>query len=330
MHNANIIKWFELLVHHLEHILDTKQGKDRLIYTYKRNSIKKALAVIRTIDHPITRATELAHIKSIGSGTCRRIDEIIATGRLAEVDLAQIKPNQIDYVNELVSVFGIGRTTALKLYREHGIDSIDALRRAVKQSTIQLPPNISKGLRYIDQLIRSIPRAKIDKIYSYLIYQGIGLDGEMDTRLCGSYRREALVSGDIDVMISHPLVRTKKQADGSDLLARYVGRLVADGFIVESLTRPDTPTKYMGICRVGKKMARIDIRYIAQESYYTALLYFTGSARFNEQMRGVAKSMGYGLNEYALTDSHGKPFTIHSEDDVFTRLSMEYVMPVDR
>jgi DNA polymerase/3'-5' exonuclease PolX len=86
----------------------------------------------------------------------------------------------------------------------------------------------------------------------------------------------------------------------------------------------------MGICQLSSKlpMRRIDIRFFAKESYYTALLYFTGSGDFNKQMRRVAISMGYKLNEYALTDvKNKKKIKITSEKDVFDKLNMEYLPP---
>jgi DNA polymerase/3'-5' exonuclease PolX len=88
----------------------------------------------------------------------------------------------------------------------------------------------------------------------------------------------------------------------------------------------------MGLCQLSKKhnIRRIDIRFIPQESYYTALLYFTGSANFNQQIRRVALSMGYKLNEYYLLNNNNIPFKIKSEKHIFDLLNMEYVSPNER
>ena len=41
-------------------------------------------------------------------------------------------------------------------------------------------------------------------------------------------------------------------------------------------------------------------RLFPQDEYYLALLYFTGSNVFNQNMRKIALENGYTLNEYSL------------------------------
>jgi DNA polymerase/3'-5' exonuclease PolX len=88
----------------------------------------------------------------------------------------------------------------------------------------------------------------------------------------------------------------------------------------------------MGICKLGDDglLRRIDVRYMPYNSYYSAILYFTGSKDFNRKMRQIAISMGYKLNEYGLYDENGKPFTINSEKEIFDILGMEYLIPSKR
>ena len=57
----------------------------------------------------------------------------------------------------------------------------------------------------------------------------------------------------------------------------------------------------MGLCSFNNgPIRRIDIRYMPISSFYTALIYFTGSKNFNKQMRLYAIKLGYKLNEYGL------------------------------
>jgi DNA polymerase/3'-5' exonuclease PolX len=332
MMNEDIIKWFDLLIKQLEFYVDVKTNKDKLIYSYKLNSIGKALEVIRGIDFKIKSGTQLKDYKGVGKGTIERIDEILKTGKLSEVNEADISGKHLEYVEELMKIFGIGRVKAYELYTKHGIKSIGDLKRAIEERIVDLPTNITKGIKYVDKIKTKIPRSEMDHIYSFLIRTGIELDSDMDVRVCGSYRREKDTSGDIDVIISHPNIITKKDAETSDLMSRFVKLLEKKKFIIDSFTSEDVPTKYMGICKIseGGSLRRIDIRFIPQESYYTAVLYFTGSGEFNRRMRGVALSMGYTLNEYRLLDGNGKPMKAESEEDVFNHLNMEYMPPRDR
>lgn len=332
MANNNIIKWFELLIKQLEFYTDVKTGKEKLVYSYKVNSIRKALDVIKNINFKIKSGEQLKDYDNIGKGTIKRINEIIETGKLSEVNEADISGSHIAYVEELMKIFGIGRVTAYELYTIHGIKNIDELKKAVKEKKIALPDNIIKGLKYYDKIKTKIPRSEMDDIYIYLLKTGIKLDPDMNVRLCGSYRREKEFCGDIDVIISHPKIITKKQAEKSTLMRDFIIILEKNEFIVDSFTSEDVPTKYMGICNLDKKhdLRRIDIRYIPQESYYTAILYFTGSRDFNLKMRNIALSMGYTLNEYRLLNDKNKPFKINSEKELFEILNMEYLVPKDR
>lgn len=330
--NDNIIKWFELLIKQLKFYIDIKTGKDKLLYSYKLNSIKKALEVIRGIRFKIKAGIDIDSYKGIGKGTIKRIDEILRTGKLKEVHKADLSGKHLDYVEDLMEIFGIGRVKAYELYTKHNIRSISELKKAIKNGIIKLPKNILKGIKYVNKIVGSIPRSEMDAIYLKLKRIGIKLDPDMDIQVCGSYRREKDFSNDIDVIITHSNIITKQQAEKSDLMMRFIGTLENNGFIIDSFTSEDVPTKYMGVCKLTPKslLRRIDIRYIPQESYYTAILYFTGSGEFNKKMRSVALSMGYTLNEYRLLDNKNRPFKIESEKDIFDYLNMEYLQPNER
>jgi DNA polymerase beta len=330
--NENIIKWFELLVKQLEFYVDTMSRKDKLIYSYKVNAINNALKVIRNLDFEITSGAQLKKYKGIGKGAIKRIDEILQTGKLAEVKQEDITGKHLDYVEQLMKIFGIGRVKAYELYSKYGIKSLSDLKAAIKKGEIELPENVMIGILYVDKIKTNIPRDEMHQIYSYLLFEGIEVDNDMDVRMCGSYRREKSTSNDIDIIISHPNIKTLTQATESNLLKNFIEHLKRKEFIIESLTSDDVATKYMGICRLSKDhdYRRIDIRCFAQESYYVALLYFTGSGDFNQRMRKVAKSMGYKLNEYFLIDEKDHKLPVTSEQDIFNYLNMEYVIPKDR
>lgn len=327
--NKDIIKWFGLLIKQLEFYVDVKTGKDKLMYSFKLNSIKKALKQIKNVKHEIKDGKELKDIKGIGKGTIDRINEIIKTGKLSEVNNADISGAHLKYVEDLMKIFGIGRTKAYELYTKYNIKSIKDLEKAVKTKKVVLPENISKGLKYVKKLNTIIPREEIEIAEKYLIKKAIELDPDMSIIICGSYRREKKTSGDIDIIVSHPKLKTKKQTEKSNLLQDYITLLEKDNFIIDNLTSKKVLTKYMGICQINKKkpLRRIDMRLIPEESYYTAILYFTGSADHNVKMRRLAISMGYTLNEYFLLDDKKKPFKINSEKDVFDKLNLEYLKP---
>jgi DNA polymerase/3'-5' exonuclease PolX len=90
-------------------------------------------------------------------------------------------------------------------------------------------------------------------------------------------------------------------------------------------------TKFSFLYKFNSIVRQVDIRVFNSYQFPFALLYFTGSAEFNEQFRSIAKMNGYKLNEYGLYNLKiNKEIPIYSEKDVFDVLSMKYLEPKDR
>ena len=166
------------------------------------------------------------------------------------------------------------------------------------------------------------------------------IDKGFELIVAGSYRRGKDYSNDIDVLITSQNIKTKKNYDKLKInfLELFVNKLKDEKIIIDDLTDPSSKTKYMGFCKLSRKsIRRIDIRFVVFESYYSALLYFTGSYELNKQMRELAKTMNYKLNEYGLykiiekDDKKTYRMTkINSEKDIFKKLKLDFLEPNER
>jgi DNA polymerase/3'-5' exonuclease PolX len=332
--NKIIIEQFKLLLKQIKLDIDNSSGKKQMIQMYRLKSISTALKVIEKYNKEIKTNDDLdklSDIKGIGKGTIKRIQEILKTGKLSEIKISSLDEKYLKYIEELEEIFGIGRKTAYKLFKEYDIKSIDDLKKKVNKKEIDLPDNILKGLKYIDLIKDNIPRSEIDEVLNYLMYNLMTIDVKLFGTVCGSYRRLKETSGDVDFILVHPNMITKKDTEKHNYLEILIKLLIKNGFIIDSLTGTDVNTKYMGIFKwKNNPIRRIDIRYIPYESYYSAILYFTGSKDFNKKMRQVAISFGYTLNEYGLFNEKGKMFKVESEKDIFDLLGMEYLTPDKR
>jgi len=325
VYNQTIIKEFKKLINQIKYEIDSNP---KIIANYYRlRQIKNAFKIIQNYPKKIKKGEELEHIKGIGKGTIKRINEILQTGKLSEIK----KQNDIaKHVAKLTQIFGIGKITAHEFVTQYNIKSISQLKKAHKNKIIELNDQILMGIKYHGIYKQNIPRSEINKIDSYIHKILHKLDNEAHAIICGSYRRLKMTSGDIDVLLTHPKVKTKTDLTKYNLLIKYVDALTKDGFIVDDLTHENYKEKYMGFCKLPKhSVRRIDIRYVPNESYYTALLYFTGSGEFNMKMRNLAKGLGYKLNEYGLYKK-GKRIEVKSEKDIFDELGMEYISPDKR
>ena len=329
--NQKIINEFIKLIKQIKYEMDlAKNKKEELGQSYRLLTIQKVIKILEKYPEKITSGEQLKDLDGIGKGTINRINEIIKTGKLSEIKEEVIDKSYLNYLEELEDVYGIGHKTALELYNKYNVKSIKDLKKLHKTGLIELPPNIIKGLQYYGKIKENIPRLEIDKINNFLLEILRNIDKELFGIICGSYRRLKMTANDIDMLIVHPKLKTKKDVENSKInyLKTFIEELIKNKFIVDSLTDIDVPTKYMGLCQLGNNpIRRIDIRFIPYESYYYAMLYFTGSKDFNKKMRMVAINLNYTLNEYGLYDKNNKMLHAKSEKDIFEYLGMEYVDP---
>ncbi|AYV82894.1 MAG: DNA polymerase family X protein [Hyperionvirus sp.] len=333
--NHLLISEFEKLKKQITFEMDYADNrKERIAHEFRWQAIERVIELIKKFPKKITSVKQLENVKGIGKGSLERVKEILKTGKLSE-----IKPFMVDYqkyVEILQTIHGIGRRRAFELVTEYGVKSIDDLKKLYESGAIDLPDSIIRTLKYYDISQGAIPRDEITDIYDYLCYVLLSINPQLFGTICGSYRREASYSNDIDFLMIYPDYKNIRQLKLGNMTKNYleilVDILIEEKFIVHSLTDVDVDTLYMGFCRWGKKdlVRRIDIRFIPYDSYYTALLYFTGSRNFNITMRSLAKKLGYHLSEYELTDPDGIKIPIHSEKEVFDILGMKYLAPALR
>lgn len=338
--NKNIINEFEKLIEFK--LWELNNASDRQQKIHKSYSLEQTKNVLKTLKLYPKEINEkelkkLSDIKGIGKKSIQRIKEIIENKNLSELEEFSKQKNYQDYIDKLQQIIGIGKAKAHELITKYKINSIDELKKAIKSGKLKVNEKIKLGLKYLDKHKQEIPRDEITLINDYLHKMYSKVDINLFGVICGSYRRLKSYSGDIDVLLIHPKIKTKKQLKTHKVnyLNELVKVLKKDKFLIDDLTDKNVTTKYMGFCKLkNNPIRRIDIRYIPYESYYAALLYFTGNGNFNKRMREVAISFGYKLNEYGLflmkDDKEVKMLKADSEKDIFDALSMEYIAPENR
>jgi len=330
--NKNIIELFDKLIMMIKYKLDIyPETKDK----YRLKAIINTREIINKYPKKITNYKQIENIDGIGKGSIRRIKEILETNNLSEINNFNDNVKYIKYTEELEKIFGIGRKKAYELYFNYGIKSIDELKKKfvfdiVAKNKILLPKQIMVGLKYINNLTVSIPRHDIDEINSYIKQILTSVNIFIIGIICGSYRRKMLTSGDIDLLISSCDVITKKDISKYNYFKIIIDTLINKKFIIDSLFDINKiSTSFMGFCRFNNKIMRIDIRYVPMESFYYALLHMTGPKNFNMNIRNIAKTKGFKLNEYGLFKNN-EMIIVNSEQDIFNLLDMKYIDPRDR
>jgi DNA polymerase beta len=334
--NEIIISEFKKLIEQIKHDINNAIiKKDEIRHSFRLRQSTRVLKILEKYPKEIKSGEQLKDIEGVGKGTISRINEILKTGKLSEIKVSNKYKKNIQIIEELEKIFGIGRKTAYDLITKHNIKSIDELKKAYKNKKIELNEQIKLGLKYHGVYQQSIPRSEIDQINELIQSNIIKVDKDLHAQICGSYRRKKDISNDIDILIYHPKIITKKQLSSNEnYLIKFVSRLKKINFILDDLTYENYETKYMGYCKFNDNpVRRIDIYYTPYESYYSFLLHLTGSGEFNRKTRSLAIELGYKLNEYGLFNmSEGKEekIIVHSEKDIFENLGLEYLPPEKR
>ena len=318
-----------------------KSNKSSKENYYKLLVIKKTIEIIAKFSKDILSGSDLSYIKGIGPKTVNRINEIINTGKLSEINEGK---NQINAIKELSEIYGIGPVKASEFYTNFNITNLKELLKAYKNNKIELTEQMKLGIKYKDKLKTKIPRiliARLDIFIHELLYK---LDKDLILVLCGSYRRENEFSSDIDILITHKNLKFKND---SGKYLKFVLDNLQKYIILDSLTTSynshyagfgsfkkitDLPYDYdKSIFNPKINVFRIDIIVVPIQFFYSALLHFTGSGNFNQKLRLHAKSLGYKLSEYGLININNKKnLEIKSEKDIFDFLLLKYVSPDKR
>jgi len=342
MINDKIIAQFEKLISFVNSQNQELDVKKKTANNFRIRQLKNVLTVLKKYPEQITLKNyeELKEIDGIGAHTIERIKEILENGSLSELkDFKEVSQDKEKGLEELEQIVGVGRAKALEFYNQ-GITSIKILKQKIKKGEIEINDKIELGLKYYGKYQTNIPRAEIDKVYKIIDKIVTKLNKINDDtnkyifEICGSYRREKSTSGDIDVLLSKLDSKTNS-SDTTKHLELFVNKLKENiktngdkPLLIDDITDKHFETKYMGFCKYkDNPVRRIDIRYITYDSYYSALLYFTGSADLNKKMRNIAKSKGLKLSEYGLFKTDGTKLKINSEEDFFKALDMEYIPP---
>lgn len=295
---------------------------------HKSMAYRKAAATLEGLPRRVTSAADAKALPGIGVKISEKIEEFLSTGKVAKISKIRNDASS-SAIQELTRVSGIGPAAARTLY-EQGITSIEELRK----NQGSLTHHQKLGLQHLEDFEKRIPRDEIEQLETRLHAECNALDPNYQAVICGSYRRGAASSGDVDLLVCHKMYQTLgKRPQG--LLSRLVEGLRAAHIVTDTMSLGDT--KFAGVYRLNPSLPyrRLDIRLLPRDQFFCGLLYFTGSDLFNQSMRAHAQQQGFTLSEYALrpigcTGTPGEPVPVASERDIFDWLSLPYWEPHQR
>ncbi|MDO8737316.1 MAG: DNA polymerase/3'-5' exonuclease PolX [Thermoleophilia bacterium] len=262
-------------------------------------------------------AGTLTDIPDIGEKIAAKIEEIVATGRLGELEeyFQKYPPALI----EMERVQGVGPRTARRVWEDLGVSNIAELEAAARDGSIAGLPGL--GEKSAENILKAIERLKVrsDRL---LLGEVLPVAEEIAERLrrvpgarnvtcAGSVRRMKETVKDVDIIAT---------ATDPEALTGAVGRLPMVADIITS-----GPTKCSVRTHAG---LQVDLRVVPDSLYGNLLQHFTGSKEHNIALRELAISMGLKVSEYGVEETaSGKVNECATEAEVYSLLGLAYIPP---
>jgi DNA polymerase (family 10) len=287
---------------------------------FKPRAYRRAARTIESLAEPIEQIYakgKLEDLPGVGEAIAKKIGEIIETGSLKYRDELRAK-TPVD-LEGILAVEGIGPKTAGLLFKRLGIRSLNDLERAAKEHKIREIKRL--GPKTEENILSSIELAKGKKGRTLLgealpvaeeICQHLRAVKKAETNqveAAGSLRRMKETIGDIDILATslHP-VRI------AEIFTTMTG-------VRKILEKGETKSSI-----ILESNLQVDLRVVDEESFGSALMYFTGSKDHNIALRKLAISKGLKLSEYGLFKGNERVAS-HTEKEVYKKLGLDYIPP---
>ena len=264
---------------------------------------------------------DLLEMPRIGQALANKALEYIKTGQIQYLEELRIRVPKS--VRDLLQIPNLGPSRIGKLFFLADIKSKKELIKAAKGDELIALPGFGK--KTVDKIMEAISsdqqkkkrhnRSELRPIANNLLKLIKSIKGVNNVEICGSYRREAKTSGDLDILILGTGA-VISSVESKVLKSFPNNRLIASG---------NTKISFV----IFPNNLQIDLRFVPKDSWGAALLYFTGSKDYNIMMRRVAIEKGYLLSEYGLFKD-GEYIAGKTEKEVCKKLDLPYVEPKRR
>ncbi len=289
---------------------------------FKSRAYQKAARSIESLAEDVDKLVaegRLQEIPGVGEAISKKLTELVSTGRLDYYE--KLKAEFPPGINVLMEIPGIGPRTALLLTKELGISHLDDLEKAIEDGKVAALPRMGeKTAHNILRQIKAYRKIKSEQrvplgtalpIAEALMEEMRSIPGLKQLSLAGSLRRFKDTIGDID------LVGT---ADDPETALKTFTSLP----VIKEIQEIDR-TKASVIIFNG---LQVDLRMVENDSFGSALQYFTGSQQHNIDLHTRAEQFGLSLSEYGIVNLPGGEIEkFFTEESFYKRQGLHFIPP---
>ena len=277
----------------------------------------------RSIEHlpveieQLVAEKRLGEIPGVGEAITKKIDELVATGRLEYYE--KLKAEFPEGLSTLLDIPGVGPKTAVLLSGELGVSSADELEAAITGGKVarlyrigdKTAENILHQIHAMRREDRRIPIGEALPIVDEILLRLKYLPGVRNLSPAGSLRRFRETVGDIDLMAT---ADNAKDVIRSFTLLPQVKEVRASG------------TARASVIVAGG--LQVDLRIVEHDAFGSLLQYFTGSQQHNILLRERARRKGLSLSEYGITNLDTQELEKFDDEAAFYhRQDLQFIPP---
>lgn len=312
MDKKTIIKTLETIALYME-----LQGEN----PFKVSAFRKAAQVLELDARSLAEMDNILSLKGIGAATGAVIEDLINTGASSLlIELQHIVPSGL---LPMLKIPGLGGKKIAKLYKELGIDSIDALKIACEEGRVQTLAGFAaktevKILAEIANLQSKPERTavwQLEPIVEMIENKLEQINMIEQFSVAGSYRRVKESSKDIDFIIATSSPQIVREALLKEL---PIKKVIAAGDTKVSVTLD------------VENVIDVDFRLVELHQYASALNHFTGSKDHNIKMRQIAKDQRKKISEYGVELEDGRVEHFNSEQEFYAYFNLPFIPPTVR
>ncbi|MGA9150328.1 MAG: helix-hairpin-helix domain-containing protein, partial [Candidatus Nitrosopolaris sp.] len=310
------------ILRNIAFLLEMEEEEHNTNIVFKIRSYKRASDVIANLSSNLDEIYRekglkgLMQIPSIGKAIALKIEEYLTTGKIRYLDELKSKTN-ID-IDGFYGLEGIGPRTIKIVYDNLGIRDVSDLEKAASEGKLRNIRGFSEKkeemiLKKIQLFKKGRSRYLLGEVYP-LIKQIetrlLKFDGVINAVAAGSFRRMKETVGDIDFVVA------SKNAE------KVIEYFISMPEIDEVLSKGSTKT----FVRLNNRIDA-DLLVVPEESFGSALQYFTGSKEHGVAMRRVALAKGFHLNEWGIFDNSQNKIAGSTEEEVYQTLDLQWIPP---
>ena len=310
VHNADIATVFERIAD----LLELESANPFRIRAY-RNAARIVGELGRDVAGMVEKGENITQLPGIGNDLAAKISEIARTGSCAL--LQKLEKELPPAITDLLQIQGLGPKRVRALYHELGVETLEDLQQAARDGQIrELPGFGERSERKILEAVQTRPEgsgrmllAVADQYAGSLAAHLRAVPGVRRVELAGSFRRGRETVGDLDLLVT------------AEKGVRVMERFTEYDEIRDLISSGDTRSS-----AILKSGLQVDLRLVPEESYGSALQYFTGSKAHNIQLRRLARERGLKINEYGVFRGE-KRIAGDTEESVYRAVGLPWLAP---